>query len=601
MDLLTTVPDFPIEPYAHILPKLEKAEISVKELLLLDTLEVAKRTRIPVAEVRRLTNHVLEALHRDLGLDGYQTRRRENRQVGVERRYEDADDGEDACVALQPPSLSFVSTLDPVLDHLLAGGISTGYVTEISGESGSGKTQLLLHLLLSVQLPPPHGLCKNALYVSTEAHLATNRLSQLLKEHSFLSTLPSDTQRPSLDNVLSITTVDLETQDHILSYHVPAAILRQNIGLVVIDSITANYRAESSTDNVTGLLDRAWELKKLGQLLRSLAVKHNIAIVVANQISDRLNHSDGLTWAEEPEYLLNRLAEPFPPQISTQCPESSQHMSSSLTYQSPPSHSSQLLLRQTQSPAAIAQGVTPLPPDNDYHSNNEVSHLNIRNLNSLLSFAYQQPFYTGWGDPYEPEAWKTPALGLVWTNQLGCRIILKIEDSPTVIIPNHEPESNPNPPVDSSDQHRADGEVTQSLSKEVSKNSNCFLAQGNNRSHVPGQGEDEDQEVIEKMRDNGNRVSQTCSDHGTQDQSASQLANTTLFQTPMSRRKRKMQVIFSPWTSGNSISKLESDQKAPVSGYENRSAFTLLDAAEFEILPSGIRGILFCGCPKGAA
>lgn len=45
----------------------------------------------------------------------------------------------------------------PVLDELLRGGLPVGGVTELSGESGAGKTQLALQLCLSVQYPAQHG------------------------------------------------------------------------------------------------------------------------------------------------------------------------------------------------------------------------------------------------------------------------------------------------------------------------------------------------------------------------------------------------------------------------------------------------------------
>lgn len=45
----------------------------------------------------------------------------------------------------------------PVLNQLLRGGLPVGGVTELSGESGAGKTQLGLQLCLSVQYPVEHG------------------------------------------------------------------------------------------------------------------------------------------------------------------------------------------------------------------------------------------------------------------------------------------------------------------------------------------------------------------------------------------------------------------------------------------------------------
>lgn len=48
---------------------------------------------------------------------------------------------------------SYLSTGCPILDKALRGGIACQGITEITGESASGKTQLCLQLCLSVQLP----------------------------------------------------------------------------------------------------------------------------------------------------------------------------------------------------------------------------------------------------------------------------------------------------------------------------------------------------------------------------------------------------------------------------------------------------------------
>lgn len=135
MDLHSTLPDFPTEPYAHILPVLEKAKISVKDLLLSDALEIAKQTLVPVTDVRRLTTNILAALHYDLGLgddenDLQETPRGVDTKLGTNTVGQAGS--EPAKHAL--PELSSISTLDPVLDAALSGGISTGYVTEIAGE-----------------------------------------------------------------------------------------------------------------------------------------------------------------------------------------------------------------------------------------------------------------------------------------------------------------------------------------------------------------------------------------------------------------------------------------------------------------------------------
>lgn len=235
--------------------------------------------------------------------------------------------------------------------------------------SGAGKTQLLLTLLLAAQLPCPHGLDKSTIYISTEAALATTRLTQLLASHPLLASLPPD-KKPSLSRILSIQTPDLESQDHILRYQLPVAIEKHNVGLVILDSVAANYRAElekkGSNGGPASLAKRATQLVQLGALLRQLAHTKGIAIVVANQVADRFSH-------------------PYQPSSSN-------------------------------------------PVSRTASTNSQLDTNNHHLLLSPdpLSLDHQQRWFTGWGDvQFEPpHALKTPSLGLVWTNQLACRIAL---------------------------------------------------------------------------------------------------------------------------------------------------------------------------------
>jgi len=173
----------------------------------------------------------------------------------------------------------------------------------------------------------------------------------------------SETERPSLNRILSIQTPDLESQEHIIRYQLPVAIKRQNIGLVVIDSIASNYRAEfdhnrrNVTDNATEqerrpegktMADRRSQLVRLGAFLRDLARKEDIAVVISNQVADRMSP---IGWSQP-----------------------------------------------TSTP-----GITP----------------------DSLALDHQMCWFTGWGDQrHDLSNMKTPSLGLVWTNQISARIAL---------------------------------------------------------------------------------------------------------------------------------------------------------------------------------
>lgn len=242
--------------------------------------------------------------------------------------------------------------------------------------SGVGKTQFLLTLLLSAQLPPPQGLSRSTIYMSTEAQISTKRLNQILSKHPRLCNVPAST-RSSLDNVRSIPVRDLESQEHILEYQLPIMVQRYNVGLVVVDSVAANYRAEHGSSVPRWLADRAVQLANLGRALRRLAITENLAVVVANQVSDRFE------------------------------PVADRTMSIALS--SSPSISS--------SPASQAQNTA------NGSSQKEQARAEI------MSLDHQQRFFTGWGaDPRGgADDLKTPALGLGWTNQIAARIVLKME------------------------------------------------------------------------------------------------------------------------------------------------------------------------------
>lgn len=246
--------------------------------------------------------------------------------------------------------------------------------------------------------------------------MATTRLSQIIESHPHLSTLPAKS-RPSLQNILSINAIDLETQDHILNYQLPVAISRYNVGLVVIDSIAANYRAEHTSNSVLGLSARSGELAKLGQMLRNLAAKEDIAVVVANQVSDRFDSLD--------TYPRTRVS-----QMSSQFRESGG---------ASPSQKSRL----DGVNADICTGIpssSPATPSSPYVDEENVDgSYPIGNpvRNEILSLARQQQFFTGWGDtqplwdqefPYQTSSNKIPALGFVWSTQIACRIVLKKDD-----------------------------------------------------------------------------------------------------------------------------------------------------------------------------
>ncbi|KAG4035684.1 hypothetical protein MFRU_001g04530 [Monilinia fructicola] len=405
-DLLDILPNFPTQNYVRLLPSLEKNLVTVADLLTLDCVEVAKRATLPLLDVKRLCADILVHLKGDLGIGEVELSDEISGEGG-----KDADEmatekklrksGEAIVNAWET-----ISTLDDDMDHALGGGIPTGYITEITGESGAGKTQFLLTLLLSAQLPAPHGLTAPTLYISTESSLPTTRLSQLLRTHPFLSSHPSP---PSLDRIISIVTPDLESQDHILRFQVPVAIKRHGIRLLIIDSVAANYRAEFERPGVTkgggNMAQRSAELVRLGQLLREIAREFQVAVVVANQVADRFTGGSGraspLAYSQRREGNMQ---------------------SSPLARRSLGVHGSAPI------PSSSMNGPMSSLPGGSIGGRIE-SRDYLTMTPDPMSLDHQQRWFTGWGDDPHPSYTssknvKTPSLGLIWTTQIACRIAL---------------------------------------------------------------------------------------------------------------------------------------------------------------------------------
>ena len=120
-DLTAVLPGFPTQQYVRLLPSLEKNQVTTADLLTLDCVEISKRARVPLLDVKRLCNAILEHLQVNLGV-------------------RDAEGDVLADVSLKKNGKDVlnkwntISTLDDQIDHALGGGIPTGYITEVTGE-----------------------------------------------------------------------------------------------------------------------------------------------------------------------------------------------------------------------------------------------------------------------------------------------------------------------------------------------------------------------------------------------------------------------------------------------------------------------------------
>lgn len=121
-DLSSVLPGFHTQPHARLIPSLEKNLVTTTDLLTLDVVEIAKRAKLPILDLKRLCDDVRQALQQGF-------------EVG------DAAESPDVKTASLiktgnelVASWNTISTLDDTFDQALGGGIPTGYITEITGE-----------------------------------------------------------------------------------------------------------------------------------------------------------------------------------------------------------------------------------------------------------------------------------------------------------------------------------------------------------------------------------------------------------------------------------------------------------------------------------
>ncbi|KAI8334109.1 P-loop containing nucleoside triphosphate hydrolase protein [Blakeslea trispora] len=177
-----------------------------------------------------------------------------------------------------------LTTGDGTLDQVLGGGIAPGMLTEIVGESSSGKTQLGLQLCLQVQKGLEEGGLEGAaVYIHTEGAFPSLRLGQLIKHY------PSEQQNYFQSHIHTMRIKDSQEQYRALVYQLPAflsQIVTLPVRLVVIDSISAIYRSEPPPKGSGGRYERMCEICEIGTRLKKLASDYQLAVVAINQVAD---------------------------------------------------------------------------------------------------------------------------------------------------------------------------------------------------------------------------------------------------------------------------------------------------------------------------
>ncbi|KAJ8711781.1 hypothetical protein PYW08_008735 [Mythimna loreyi] len=191
-------------------------------------------------------------------------------------------------------SLPAVASFSQSLDNMLGtDGFQLGCITELLGLPGSGKTQLCLQLCASVQIPKQlGGLNAEALYIDTNTNFTISRFREilsasLLKCQSVLGEPLQITEEDALNKLHYVNAFGLEKFCAFM-YRLSKFITEHpNVKLIAIDSIAFPFKDGISPKQRTGLLFRQMaELQKI-------AVQHQIAVVLSNEMSTRVGLQGG--------------------------------------------------------------------------------------------------------------------------------------------------------------------------------------------------------------------------------------------------------------------------------------------------------------------
>jgi DNA repair protein RadA len=171
-----------------------------------------------------------------------------------------------------------ISTGSKNLDTLLAGGIETQSVTEFHGAFGSGKTQVGFQIAVNVQKPVEEGgLDGNCIILDAENTFRPERVRQIA-EGSGMD--PEDVLK-------NIYVARAYNSDHqmILAEQVGSMIKEKNVKLVIVDSVTSNFRADFSGRGE--LAARQQKLNRHLHTLQRLSDVYNVAVYITNQVMAR--------------------------------------------------------------------------------------------------------------------------------------------------------------------------------------------------------------------------------------------------------------------------------------------------------------------------
>ena len=164
------------------------------------------------------------------------------------------------------------------VDSLIGGGIETQSITEVYGKFASGKTQWCFETAVTCQLPKDQGgLEGNCLYIDSENSFRPERVISVAQRFGL-------DENEVLKNIFVARAYNADHQ-MLLAEKASEMVKEKNIRLVIVDSLTAQFRSEFIGRGQ--LAGRQQKLNKQIRTLQKLAEMSNVVVLVTNQVMER--------------------------------------------------------------------------------------------------------------------------------------------------------------------------------------------------------------------------------------------------------------------------------------------------------------------------
>lgn len=175
--------------------------------------------------------------------------------------------------------------LGPVLSEFF----SCKGILELYGSSGVGKSTLAMQFMVRHLLQ--HATAHKALYLCTDSQFSIQRLDDLC------ASLDGPRYAGLLERIIVQHLGDLDTQDHFIGYFLEPLVAQEHVRCIVLDTVTANYRVEPRSPQVTT------SLYLMARQLNLVSYKYGVVVIALNQVTDDFNGEGsvkpalGLSWS----------------------------------------------------------------------------------------------------------------------------------------------------------------------------------------------------------------------------------------------------------------------------------------------------------------